>query len=147
MSIMKHRKKRDAKGGWQVLVKWASGLSDWNDINDVYRDDPVTLSMYAKKHDLLDEAGWKRCRRCAKREKIIGRMINQTRLKNFRNRPKYKYGFQVPHNHQEAVLIDEREGNTKWQDSEVLEINQIKEYDTFEDLRPYPKDTSSSLAT
>ena len=57
MSIMKHRKKRDAKGGWQVLVQWASGLSDWNDINDIYRDDPVTLSMYAKKHDLLEEAG------------------------------------------------------------------------------------------
>ena len=61
-------------------------------------------------------------------------MINQTRLKNFRNCPKYKYGFQVPHNHHEAVLINEREGNTKWQDSETLEIDQIKEYDTFEDL-------------
>ena len=61
-------------------------------------------------------------------------MINQTRLKNFRNRPRYKCGFQVPRNHQEAVMIDEREGNRKWQDSEELELKQLFDYDTFKDL-------------
>ena len=71
---------------------------------------------------------------CGRREKVIGRMINQTRLKNFRNRPRHKYGHQVPRDHDEAVLIDEREGNTKWQDSEVLEINQLLECDTTKSL-------------
>ena len=132
LSIQGHRKRANAKGGWQVHVQWASGLSDWRDLNDIFRDDPITLSLYAKKNNLLDVPSWKRCKRYAKREKVIGRMINQVRLKNFRNRPRYKYGFQVPRNHEEAVLIDEREGNTKWQDSEVLEIDQLLEYDTFE---------------
>ena len=56
-------------------------------------------------------------------------MINQVRLKNFRNKP-----LQVPRSHEEAVLIDEREGNTKWQHSEELEIAQLFEYNTFESL-------------
>ena len=56
--------------------------------------------------------------------KKFGRMINQAALKNFRNRPIYKYGYQVPRNHAEAVFIDEKNGNTLWQDSEKLEIDQ-----------------------
>ena len=73
-------------------------------------------------------------KRYATRVKVIARMINQVRLKNYRNRPRYKYGFQVPRDHDEAVMIDEREGNTKWQDSEHLEVSQLYEYDTFQSL-------------
>ena len=34
-SIRRHRKNRSARGGWQVLVQWASGLTDWHDLNDI----------------------------------------------------------------------------------------------------------------
>ena len=61
-------------------------------------------------------------------------MVHQRKLKNYRNRPVYKYGYQVPRNHEEAVFIDEKNGNTKWQDSEKLEIQQLADYDTFQDL-------------
>ena len=61
-------------------------------------------------------------------------MINQAKLKNYRNRPVYQYGYQVPRNHEEAVFIDEKCGNTMWQDAEKLEISQLFEYDTFKDL-------------
>jgi hypothetical protein len=134
LSIKGHRKCPEAAGGYQVNVLWASGLADWRDINSIWEGDPVTLSLYAKLNGLLDTDGWRRCKRFAKREKVIGRMVNQVRLKNFRNRPRYKYGYQVPRNHDEAVLIDEREGNTKWQDSEDLEIYQLMEYNTFDIL-------------
>ena len=90
-SIIGHRQKR-GRGGrrsnqWEVHVQWASGLSDWNDLNQIFADDPVTVSQYAKRNNLLEKEGWKRCKRYAKREKVIGRMINQVRLKNFRNKP------------------------------------------------------------
>ena len=96
--------------------------------------DPVTVAMYAEKNGLLGEGGWKHLKRYVKSEKILGRMINQARLKNFRNKPVYKYGYQVPRSHEEAVFINEKNGNRKWQDSEDLEINQLFEYDTFESL-------------
>ena len=134
--IIDHRKKQlpTTKGMWEVLIKWADGTQSWNCLNLTYTDDPVTVSVYAKKHDLLDQPGWRRCKRDLKNMKKFGRMINQTRLKNYRRRPVYKYGYQVPRDHEEAVFIDEKNGNTKWQDSEELEIRQLKEYQTFKSI-------------
>ena len=66
--------------------------------------------------------------------KKFGRMINQAQLKNYRRRPICKCGYQVPRDHDEVVFIDDKNGNTKWQDSEKLEMDQLLEYDTFQDL-------------
>ena len=41
------------------------------------------------------------------------------------------YGFQVPRNHDEAVALDELNGNCKWQEAEELEIAQLHKYKTF----------------
>ena len=64
----------------------------------------------------------------------MARMANQVKLRTYRNRPKYKYGVQVPRSHEEAVWIDTKNGNTHWQDAEDVEVAQLDEYDTFEDL-------------
>ena len=48
--------------------------------------------------------------------------------------PKYTYGFQVPHDYSYVKILDEKNGNTKWQDSTSLEIKQLDEYNTFDDL-------------
>ena len=82
------------------------------------------VAIYAKKHGLLDTDGFRDCKRIIKSRKKLARMINQARLKNLRNKPVYKYGYQVPRNHAEAVYLDERNGNTLWQDAEKLEIQQ-----------------------
>ena len=39
-----------------------------------------------------------------------------------------------PAPNEEAMFIDEKNSNRKWQDSEDLEINQIDEYKTLNDL-------------
>ncbi len=130
-SLCEHRK---VKGEWQVLVQWASGQRDWRALNQLYQDDPISVSMYAKKHGLLNIDGWKRCRKVAKKSKILGRMINQVRLKNFRNKPVYKYGVQCPRSHDEAMMIDEKNGDTRWAESEAREMAQLMEYDSFESL-------------
>ena len=61
-------------------------------------------------------------------------MVNQAKLRSNRTRPVYKYGFQVPRNHAEALKIDEKHGDTKWIDAEQLEIKQLMEYESFKDL-------------
>ena len=61
-------------------------------------------------------------------------MVNQARLKSLRTKPVYKYGFQVPRNHAEAIRIYEKHGNTKWIDAEKLEIKQLMDYESFKDL-------------
>lgn len=62
-------------------------------------------------------------------------MVNQAKLRSHCLAPVYMFGYQVPRNHQQAVEIDTANGNTKWQDSETLEIRQMQvEYNSFRDL-------------
>jgi hypothetical protein len=132
-AILGHRKNPKTKK-WELHLLWGSGEQTWNDFNLTFQDDPVTVSVYAKDNGLLSTPGWKRCKPYVKNFKRLSRMVNQRNLKNFRNRPVYKCGYQVPRNHEEAVFIDEKNGNTKWQDSEKLEMAQLFEYKCFEDL-------------
>ena len=107
-TIVNHRKNSKSPSGWEVDVQWASGETTWNDLSVIFNDDPVTVSVYAQKNNLLRTPGWRRCKRYVRNAKTLGRAINQVRLKSYRNRPKYKYGHQVPRDHNEALLIDEK---------------------------------------
>jgi len=40
----------------------------------------------------------------------------------------------VAWDYQHAMMLDLRNGNTKWQDSTSLEMEQLHEYQTFKDL-------------
>ena len=60
-------------------------------------------------------------------------MANQAKLTSFRRSIVYQYGLQVPRTPQEAIKLDAENGNTLWQDSMALEMEQLQEYDTFKD--------------
>jgi len=61
-------------------------------------------------------------------------MVNQAKLHSFHEAPCYKYGYEVPKNYDHAIRLDERNGNTKWQEATTLEMTQLDDYDTFTDL-------------
>jgi hypothetical protein len=56
-----------------------------------------------------------------------------SKLRQARHCPIYKFGYQVPRNHKEAIDLDIQNRNTKWHDAEQLELNQLDEYDVFQD--------------
>ena len=122
------------RGSYQLLIEWESGEVTWENYKGIFADDPVTVALYAKRNGLLNTTKWRECKRFIKNAKTMARMANQVRLRTYRNRPKYKYGVQVPRSHEEAVWIDTKNGNTNWQDAEKVEIDQLDEYNTFEDL-------------
>ena len=41
---------------------------------------------------------------------------------------------QIPRNHEEAMMINAKNGDTRWKDSEDLELKQLFDYDSFQDL-------------
>ena len=54
----------------------------------------------------------------------------------------YKYGFEVPRNHKDAMQLDSINKNSKWRDAEATELSQLDEYNTFIDKghsSPIPK--------
>ena len=125
---------KDYKGStYNVLVEWETGETTYEPLDLIAKDDPVTCAEYAQRNGLLDIPGWKRFKRLAKNEKKITRLVNQAKLKSYRRDPFWKFGFLVPRNHSQAVELDEKNGNTKWQDSEAVEMLQLIEYDTFID--------------
>jgi hypothetical protein len=123
----------ECKGSrYNILIEWENGEITSEPLSIFGKDDPVTCTVYAHEHGLLEEEGWKRFKGIAKREKKMLRMVNQSRIKATRNAPRYKFGYRIPRNFDEAMQLDLKNGNTLWQEATNLEMSQ--EYDTFKDL-------------
>ena len=118
---------------FNVLVSWEAGEATYEPLNIIAADDPVSCAIYAMKNNLLEEEGWKRFKRLAKRQKKIKRLLNQAKMKSYQNRKTYKFGVLVPRDHTHAMELDQQNGDTKWHDAEKLEHSQLQEYDTFID--------------
>ena len=43
------------------------------------------------------------------------------------------YGYQVPKDYKEAILLDKKNGNTRWADCTSLELQQMQDYQVFID--------------
>ena len=96
-------------------------------------DDPVTCAEYAKKHDLLRLDCWKRLKHIAKNQKQLSRAINQSKIRQVRRSAVYQFGFLIPKDYNQALQLDEQNGNSKWYDATKLEMDQINEYKVFQD--------------
>ena len=119
---------------YNVKLEWEDGTMTYEPLNVISADDPVTCAIYAKENDLLDTPGWKRFKRLARRTKKFIRAINQAKLRSYHNAVKYKYGFEVPKNYKDAIRLDRINGNTRWQDATKLEMGQLDDYNTFQDV-------------
>jgi len=133
---------KDCRGsGVNCLVLWSSGEQTWEPLcnrtgkSGLWIDDPVTVAIHARDNGLLDEPGWKLpgLKKMAKTQKKLLRLANKAKLHSFRNKPVHMCGFQVPHNHAEAIELDRMNGNTVWRDAEATELNQIDEHKSFAD--------------
>jgi hypothetical protein len=128
------------KGSIALLILWDTGERSWEPLvnskkTGMFNCDPVPVTQYAVDHGLVGKPGWDKAnmRMYAKNLKVLSRRLRQAKLHSFRTRPVYMYGYLVPRNYDQAVQIDKDNGNTKWQDAIALELNQIDEYETFED--------------
>ena len=119
--------------GYNVKVLWSDGTTTYEPLSVIANDDPVTCALYAQKHGLLEEPGWRRFKRIVKNQKKLRRMVNQSKLKSKRNSKRYKFGFEVPRNLADAIRLDKENKNTRWKDAMALELSQIMEYKTFLD--------------
>ena len=91
---------------WNVRIEWEDGSITFEPLDMVAKDDPYGCAKYAKEHNLLDIAGWKRFKclvRCAKK---MSRMAKQPTLASERTGPLYMFGVRVPKTEQEARELD-----------------------------------------
>ena len=119
---------------WNVRVNWESGETTYEPLSLMAKDDPVTCAIYAKDNNLLHLDGWKRFKKLANRQKKLLRMANQAKLRSYKMSKKYKFGVEVPRDHNHAMQLDQQNGNHLWKEAEEKELSQIDEYETFNDL-------------
>ena len=119
---------------WNLQILWENDEVTWEPLRIIAASDPVSCAIYAKNNQLLHLDGWIRFKRLASRQKKLLRMTHQARLQSYRLAPKYKFGVQVPRNHEQAQSIDTANKNKLWEEAEKLELDQINEYETFVDV-------------
>ena len=96
----------DHKGSkYNVMVEWESGEVTYEPLALISKDDPITYTIYAKKHDLLDTTGWKHLKRYAKTSKRLIRAVKQSRIHQVRASARYQHGFQVPKDYNEYKVF------------------------------------------
>ena len=124
----------DHKGSkYNVMVEWESGEVTYEPLTLISQDDPITYSVYAKNHYLLDTTGWKHLKIYAKTSKRLIRAVKQSRIRQVRASARYQHGFQVQKDYNDAIRLDKENSNTHWQDAMDLESTQIHEYKVFKD--------------
>ena len=69
----------------------------------------------------------------ADKSKLTKRLVRQAKLHSLNHSTRYKYGFDIPKNYQEAERLDRKNGNDDWRDANKLEHKQLREYDVFID--------------
>jgi hypothetical protein len=131
---LNHRHPEYKGSKYNVLVQWEDGTETYEALDQVRKDDPVTVAKYAVDNNLLDTDGWKSLRRIAKNQKKLDRMLRQSNLASMRRGPFYMFGVQVPRSDHEADALDTKNGNTKWADARKAELQQLDDYRTFKDM-------------
>ncbi len=121
---------------YNVLVHWEDGSETFEPLSMMIKADPVTCAKYASDNNLLSTPGWKQLNRIASRTKKFARMLNQAKMNQNRNGPKFKFGIILPVSRKHALSINADNGNTLWKTSLGLEMDQIDDYETFCDLGP-----------
>ena len=115
------RKKRTTKG-WDLLLKWKDGSSNWVSLKDVKDSYPIELMEYAVNHKIQDEPAfsWWIPFVKSKRASIISKAATK-----YWDRT-HKFGIEVPKSVKDAIRIDQDNGNTLWQDAIALEMKNVR---------------------
>ena len=98
--------------GWDIQVRWDDNSTSWLPLSTINESNPIQLAEYAVANDLIREPAFRWW--VFKVPKKRDRIINKARRcrKN-----KMKFGVEVPSMVQEALALDEKNGNHLWEEA------------------------------
>ena len=101
--------------GWDIQVKWTDGTTDWIPLTSIRNSDPVRVAKFAVARGVDTEPpfNWWVRKVLRKRDRLISKVKSRCRM----SRPRMKFGVIIPKDVDEALKLDERNGNTYWEDT------------------------------
>ena len=117
------KRKKMTTQGWEICVQWKDGSTDWIKLKDLKDTYPVELAEYSINAGISDEPAfaWWVPYTIKKRVSIIAKVKSKYWQRT------HKYGIRVPKSVEEALRIDEENGNHLWREAIEEEMKKIKE--------------------
>lgn len=122
------RKKMTTRG-WELLVQWKDGSTDWIALKDLKESFPIELAEYSINNKISDEPAfaWWVKHTLRRRDRVVKRIKSKYWERT------HKYGLRIPKSIKEAQEIDAENGDTMWMDAVRLEMKNnrsaFEEYD------------------
>ena len=107
--------------GWDFNVSWESGETSYIALKDIKEHNPVEIAEYviANKLDKEPAFAWWVRTAIKQRDAIISKMTKRVRKQ-------MKFGIDLPATYEEAVALDQKNGNTLWQDATRKEMSNVE---------------------
>ena len=105
------KKPKKTTVGWDILVEFVDGSTEWRPLKEVKDSNPIELAEYAIANKIHEEPAFKWWVSFVLRKRH--RMINKVKKKYWRTT--HKFGVRLPKNVKEALQIDIDNGNDLWE--------------------------------
>ena len=123
------KRRRETTKGWELLVRWKDGGTDWIALKHIKESYPVQVAEYAVSSRISDEAAfaWWSSSVLKKRKRIIAKTKSKYWLRM------HKFGIEIPKSVLQAQQIDAKCGNTLWWDTICKEMKNVRPaFEVFE---------------
>ena len=101
--------------GWEFLIQWSDGSSNWLPLSVVKESFPVQCAEFVHARKLQEMPAFKWWTKAVLKKRDI--IINKVKTNRMHRKGNMKYGIIIPKDAREAIQLDEANGNTYWQDA------------------------------
>ena len=108
--------------GWELLVEWKDGTTNWIPLKDLKASNPVELAEYAVANKLVNEPAFAWWSKDVLRRR--NRIISKVKSRYWKTT--HKFGFKLPHSVEEALRIDEETGTDYWRKAIEKEMSKVR---------------------
>lgn len=117
------RRRKETTQGWQLLCQWKDGSTNWVALKDMKQSYPVKVAEYAIANRIDGEpafAWW-----VSTTLKRTERIIAKVKSNKYWTRT-HKFGIRIPKSVEEAIVIDQNNGDTLWWDAICQEMANVR---------------------
>ena len=116
------KRQRETTKGWEILVQWKDGSTNWVKLKDIKESYPIQVAEYAVMTRISQEPAfaWWVPYVLKKRNRILGKVKSKYWLRT------HKFGIRIPKTVKEALQLDRENGNTLWWDAICKEMKNVR---------------------
>ena len=116
------KRRRETTKGWELLIRWKDGGTDWIALKDIKESYPVQVTEYTVSSRISEEPAlaWWLSSFLKKRNRIIAMTKSKYWLRT------HKFGIEIPKSVLQARQINAKHGNTLWWDAICKEMKNVR---------------------